>query len=242
MDPAHTAILHAIEAANQFSGSFGKFPEMYFARSPIGLLNVCARRVGEHVWVRSTDVILPNVHLLTSIVDDGLVESPYSPPWLSIWTTPVDDDNSINFLVSHVREGDNTSTERRRYLENFGQSDDRPYRERQQVPGDYDAMVSQGSIAIHEHEHLGANDAGLMLFRRTLREGIDAVARGEDPPFLFREPGRVLRTYVNNQSIKLAEKSDIQQERDQLLAVCKQAVADAVETPPQVARTTRPSA
>jgi nitrite reductase/ring-hydroxylating ferredoxin subunit len=236
IDPAHTAVLHAIEAANQFSASFRHFPETYFARSPIGLLSVCARRVRNNVWVRTIDLIMPNIHLLSSIADDGLSAASYSPPWLSIWTTPVDDNNSINFLLSHMREGDNTPIERRKHLEDFGQSADRPYKERQKVPGDYDAMVSQGPTAIHDAEHLGANDAGIVLFRRALREGIEAVGRGEDPPYLFRTEGELLRTYVNNFAVELAQKPNESDERDQLREVCRQAVEDMLRSPPQLTR------
>jgi hypothetical protein len=233
MDPAHTAVLHAIQGPNQFSPSFGHFPEMRFARSPIGLLNVCARRVDDLVWVRSTDIIMPTIHSLTSIVEDGTAEKPYSPPWLTIWTTPVDDHNSINFLLSHVADGDSTPEERRRYLEDFGQSPDRPYEDRQRIPGDYDAMVSQGPTAIHEHENLGTIDSGVVLFRRVLREGIEAVERGADPPHPVAQGNRAIASYVNNQAIRLARTATAAEERELLGAVCRKVIADSLRDPPQ---------
>jgi nitrite reductase/ring-hydroxylating ferredoxin subunit len=236
MDPAHTAVLHAIQGPDQFSPSFGMFPEMRFARSPIGLLNVCARRVGDLVWVRSTDIIMPVIHSLTSIVEDGTAEKSYSPPWLTIWTTPIDDHNSINFLLSHIEESDTIPPERRRYLEEFGQSPDRPYLERQRVPGDYDAMVSQGPVAIHAHETLGTIDAGVTLFRRLLREGIEAVERGEDPPQPVATGNRAIPSYVNNQALKLPRPATAREDRELLDKVCRQVIADSFRTPPQTAR------
>ena len=48
-----------------------------------------------------------------------------------MWTLPVDDENSINFYISHVRDDDRMPAEKRRELESFGQyKDDRPYAER----------------------------------------------------------------------------------------------------------------
>jgi nitrite reductase/ring-hydroxylating ferredoxin subunit len=236
LDPAHTAVLHAIEGPDQFSPSFGVFPEMAFSRSTLGLLNVCARRVDDLVWARSTDIIMPNIHCLTSIIEDGTSEKPYSPPWLSIWTTPVDDENSINFLLSHIHEDDDIPAERRRYLEDFGQSAERPYEDRQAIPGDYDAMVSQGGVAIHDHEHLGRNDVGVVLFRSLLAEGIDMVERGEDPPYINWKDGEVQTTFVNNQARRVPEGKTPPKDRAILLQTCKTVIEESWKTPPQTLR------
>jgi hypothetical protein len=72
--------------------------------------------------------------------------------------------------------------------DSFGQIPDRPYEERQRVPGDYDAHTGQRPIAIHALEHLVGHDRGVILFRRRLRENIRAVQRGEDPAGVLREP------------------------------------------------------
>ncbi|HVA12477.1 MAG TPA: hypothetical protein VNF99_04460 [Stellaceae bacterium] len=107
---------------------------------------------------------------------------------------PVDDENSINFLLSHIAEDDPTTPERRRFLESFGQQPNRPYAERQRIPGDYDAMVSQGAITDHKRENLGTLDQGIVLFRRRLKREIEAVQRGEDPASIVRD-GRSIPTY-----------------------------------------------
>jgi hypothetical protein len=54
--------------------------------------------------------------------------------------------------------------------------------EHHRMPGDKEAIVSQGPIAIHANEHLATSDRGVIMTRRMLRAAIDAVARGEDPP------------------------------------------------------------
>ena len=55
----------------------------------------------------------------------------------------------------------------------------RTYEERQRAPGDYEAQESQRPIAIHALEHLASTDAGVIMVRRLIREGIRAIQRGE---------------------------------------------------------------
>jgi hypothetical protein len=76
------------------------------------------------------------------------------------------------------------------------------YEEGQLHPGDYEAQVSQRPIAIHGLEHLGATDRGITMFRRQVRRGIRAVAKGEDPPGFVRNGGVVIPTYCNNTIVR----------------------------------------
>lgn len=187
MDPAHTAVLHAIpqmRGMDHFAGEFGEFPEFVFSETSVGMMYLAARKLDDKVWVRSTDYVAPNIHSISSIFESGRKLKSFNPPFRTIWTTPVDDDFSINFTISHVADDDQTLPSKRRYLEIFGQTDERPYRERQIIPGDYDAMVSEGPVEIHALEHLGSHDTGVSMFRRLLRKNIEQVERGEDPaPF-----------------------------------------------------------
>ncbi len=48
--------------------------------------------------------------------------------------------------------------------------------------------VTQGPITDHSLEHLGESDRGVALYRRTLLEEADRVARGEDPMGVIRDP------------------------------------------------------
>jgi nitrite reductase/ring-hydroxylating ferredoxin subunit len=205
-DPAHTAVLHAIEGANQFSNEFGHFPDLAFIETPVGVSYSAVRRVGDNIWIRSNDVVMPTIHCIPSIIEDGHKRKRCSAPWLTIWTTPVDDEHSINFLLSHVSEDDPTPPERRRYLESFGQTPERNYAERQRLPGDYDAMVSQGPIANRKRENLGTLDQGVTMFRRQVRQGIEAVQRGEDPLGVVRGLGSI-STYGNDRVIAVSEMS-----------------------------------
>jgi len=50
------------------------------------------------------------------------------------------------------------------------------------------AWVTQGPLTPRNLEHLGVSDRGIILYRSVLSDAIDAVARGEDPPGLVRDP------------------------------------------------------
>jgi hypothetical protein len=63
----------------------------------------------------------------------------------------------------------------------IGQTGDRPYVERQREPGDYDAVVTQGSVANRKSEHLGTTDKGVVLFRRMLAKAIRDTQEGVQP-------------------------------------------------------------
>ena len=54
------------------------------------------------------------------------------------------------------------------------------------MPGDAEAMVSQGPVAARNREHLASSDRGVILIRQRIREALDAVERGEDPAGVAR--------------------------------------------------------
>jgi hypothetical protein len=53
--------------------------------------------------------------------------------------------------------------------------------EHQRCPGDYEAQVGQGPIAMHSEEHLVSSDRGVSLVRRILRHQLELVGAGRDP-------------------------------------------------------------
>jgi 5,5'-dehydrodivanillate O-demethylase len=50
------------------------------------------------------------------------------------------------------------------------------------------AWETQGAVLDRSREHLGVSDRGVVLYRRMLREQIDAVRQGQDPIGLIRDP------------------------------------------------------
>jgi phenylpropionate dioxygenase-like ring-hydroxylating dioxygenase large terminal subunit len=184
LDPAHTAVLHAWE--DRFADQFGVFPEFEFSEAPGGAFYLAVRRVGDNIWIRSTSVMMPTIAVISDVRENKKLRQA-SPPFMSLFTVPTDDTNTVTFGIPHVR--DDESLERRMAFGwvGDGQSAERPYKERQRIPGDYDAQVGQGAIEKHSKEHLSYHDRGVAMFRRLLKRGIEAVQRGEDPAELAPE-------------------------------------------------------
>jgi nitrite reductase/ring-hydroxylating ferredoxin subunit len=233
MDPAHTAILHAWEG--MFASEFGKFPEITWTETPVGMLYAAARRVGDNVWVRSTDIMLPNIHSITSVFEDGRTPKESAPPWLTIWTVPEDDTSSQQFILCHLAEDDNAPAEARNRAMTVGQTPHRPYPDRQRVPGDYDAMTSQGPIAPHSLEHLGTLDQGVVMFRRLLLGGIRAVKAGRDPHGLSRS-AETLPTYGSDMVVPAASVPGNPDDTAALMQFARRTAADYLKAPPLLSR------
>lgn len=208
LDPHHTNILHVIPQRRgmaHFADTFESFPALTFMETPGGYMYLAARKVQENLWVRSAEFFGANVHCISSIFETGEEPKPASRPFMTFWTLPVDDDHSINFFVSHVSPDEAMPFDKRRALELFGQSEDRPYEERQFIPGDHEAQVGQGPINVFELEHLGSFDRGIALFRRYVRQGIKAVAERRDPRGFYLDQKDVPATFANDRVVKLSE-------------------------------------
>ena len=198
IDPAHTAFLHVIVSGRQpnFSDEMGILPLMRFRTNDVGVYYVASRRVGDNVWVRIVETLMPNVAQLAVDNQKATRENVSQLPFLSVWAVPIDDYNTkrISLLFDDVRQPLSAEQKRRA----FGQIADRPYIERQRKPGDYDAQVSQGPINIHDYENLATSDQGIVLYREMLKQGIHDVQAGRDPVGVFRDQNKVIRTRSQN--------------------------------------------
>jgi phenylpropionate dioxygenase-like ring-hydroxylating dioxygenase large terminal subunit len=238
VDPHHTHVLHAIpqlRGMEHFAPEFSEFPVFTFTETASGVGYLAVRRVGDNVWVRSAETIGSNLHAISSIFESGRQCKPASPPFMSVWALPVDDDRTISFFISSVAENEPMVFEKRRYLEVFGQCDDRAYSERQWLPGDHDAQVSQGAINIHETEHLGTNDRGVVLFRRYIRRGIEAVQRGEDPHGFYLNHAEVPPTFANDLVVPASTIGGNPDDAEALRRFAEQVAKQYVASPPMAA-------
>ncbi len=61
-----------------------------------------------------------------------------------------------------------------------------------------DAMAweTQGAVVDREKEHLAVSDKGIIMFRRMIEEQIIAVAEGQDPLGVLREPHDTINFYI----------------------------------------------
>jgi hypothetical protein len=140
------------------------------------------------------------------IWEDGHKEHPFSGPMMSRWIVPMDNTNTMFVELRHVSETEGVTTpawwaDRSSPLP--GQLAAESYEAGQRNPADYEAQVSQRPIAVHGMEHLGATDRGVTMFRGQVRRGIRAVAGGDDPAGLCRNPGAVIPTYCNDTIVRL---------------------------------------
>src|SRR5262245_30552171 len=207
MDPVHTSFLHAISSGYQFTPAFGALAELDWEETPYGMMYIATRRIGDLVWVRVADFMAPNVHQFTREFEDATREKPASRPVVIRWAVPIDDTHTWNMELAQVDPAWGLTPEQIG-SPGFGQSDNRPYAERQRLPADYDGQASQRDIAVHALEHLTSTDRGVIMFRKIVREGIRAVATGRDPRCLLRIAGPPLPTACQDTVLRIRRETD----------------------------------
>jgi nitrite reductase/ring-hydroxylating ferredoxin subunit len=205
-DPVHTAYLHSIVTGVQFTPSFAALPVLEFAETPLGFLAIATRRCGDNLWIRASDVILPNIAQFGTGFVDGEKEKFALCAAFTRWIVPVDDTNCwvigwrhFNDVIDPRHEGRENDIGLGK-IDLMGQTDERPYIDRQKSPGDWDAMVAQGPIVVRANEHLSSTDKGVALMRRQVREGIRDVQAGKMPA-RPRAYGKGLVSTYNNETI-----------------------------------------
>ena len=206
MDAIHTSFLHTIVSGAVFTDEFGVLPELEFAETPVGMIYIATRRIGDNIWSRSVENVLPNLQQVAPIWETGQKEIPFSGPMMSRWVVPLDDTNSMYIELRHVSETEGIETPdwwADRSVMLPGQMPPDTYEEAQRRPQDFEAQVSQRPIAVHGMEHLGTTDRGITMLRAQIRRGIKAIKEGQDPVGLFRDGGGVIPTYCNNTVVRI---------------------------------------
>jgi len=237
MDPAHTAFLHTIVSGAVFTNEFGVLPELEFAETPVGMIYIATRRVGDNVWARMVEAVLPNLQQVAPIWEDGQREHPFSGPMMSRWIVPLDDTNTMLIEFRHVSDAEGVTpawwADRNVMLP--GQVAAESYEGGQLHPGDYEAQVTQRPIAIHGLEHLGATDRGVSMFRGQLRRGIRAVQTGSDPGGLCRDPGAVIPTYCNDTVVRVPPAQNGADDKQLMRETGRRLAHSYIEAPPLIA-------
>jgi len=166
----------------------------------------------------------PNVHQFTREIEDASAPKAPTRPVIIRWAVPNDDTSTTNFELAQVDAAWGLTPEQVAQP-GFGQSGDRPYAERQRHPADFDAQSSQREVAVHGLEHLGAADRGVIMLRKIVRDGIRAVARGEDPWGTHWPEGHVIRTFTQDTVLRIPSAATPEADRRLLRATGLQAVA-----------------
>jgi nitrite reductase/ring-hydroxylating ferredoxin subunit len=197
MDPAHLAFLHTLPGSVGFTDDLGALGVWDFMETPAGMVYIDTRRQADRVWVRVADFIPPNIHQFPPNADPMAQRTSINRPTATRWAVPIDDTHTMQIGFNRAPEG----RELRRDV-GFGQDGNRPYEERQRVPGDYDAQVSiHGGIARHGLEHLASTDRGVTMLRNMIRRGIRAVQNGADPTHPSCQDGKVIPTYAQDRVV-----------------------------------------
>jgi hypothetical protein len=184
---------------------------------------IATRRIGDLVWVRVADFMAPNVHQFTREIEEAKEERAASRPVVIRWAVPIDDTETWNMELAQVDPAWGLTAEDVAQP-GFGQSDDRPYAERQRHPADYDAQSSQRPIAVHALEHLASTDRGVIMLRRIVRDGIRAVQAGRDPRELLRQPGAPVATVCQDTVLRIPPAPDPEADRHLLLETGRRVV------------------
>ena len=225
MDPIHVVFLHTTVSGLQgiFTTEIAELPELDFMETPIGMVCIATRRVGDNVWVRMNDGMVPNIHQIPTSGQDGSHQITFSRPHFIRWSVPVDDTRTLEISFTHIYEDQETPPHRPGV--GTWEGEGRSYEERQRRPGDYDAQMSQRPIAVHALEHLASTDRGVSMLRNLARQGIRAVQNGNDPRGVVRHEGEVVPTYANDTIIRLPASPTPQADR-QLIRQTARKVAE----------------
>ena len=214
-DPVHSVFLHTRVSGVQFHESWGALPVVEWVRTPLGMMNINVRRWGDNVWVRTTESIMANMNQFGGLWESAEKEKYFHRVSNTRWMRPIDDTHMemigwryINKQVDPDGRSDRSKIGHGRTDVMGHTEEERPYEERQRHPGDFEAMMSQGSVTIHALENLNATDTGVAMLRTLLRRGMNAVAEGKrfiTPP---RDSSKIIPTFAQDTVLKLPPRGE----------------------------------
>ena len=179
MDPFHVFVLHNAFSGQQFTKALAVRPRVSWEATERGMRSIQDRDAENgRVFRRITEVLLPNVRIVPSVGGDNASRARHVG-----WVLPIDDTRTRMYSLLRVDvepgRGPVLPPRARHGGKLWAELTEEEHR---RMPGDAEAMVSQGRITARNREHLASSDRGVILVRQRIREAIDAVERGEDPP------------------------------------------------------------
>ncbi|MSP50959.1 MAG: aromatic ring-hydroxylating dioxygenase subunit alpha [Alphaproteobacteria bacterium] len=233
-DQAHEAFLHCMHSGPQFLDQNGRpitelaiIGELDWWETPAGLACHEARRVGPDVWVRSMELLFPNsVQVCRPPVFPPIYPPEKNrieyPPFLIRWKVPIDDTHTANYSIIFYFHDEPADYFTKPTPAAKALYSNRTYEEMQRSPGDFEAQIGQGPIAIQAREHLGRTDRGLAMMRKMLRDNIEAVRRGDDPKNVVRTANGPIPTYSREMMIRVPMANDPETDKSLLRQLSKQ--------------------
>lgn len=249
-DQMHTYQLHNPEALFEgspppdldlgpftLSNAFVQLPVMDYVevRNGTGMVFIAGRRANDdHVWIRTNDLIVPNITQHAYLFENGDDRRIWHRVHMSRWYVPVDDTNSIIFgwrmFGKDIDPYDGGKEDRMGWDDNdflAAQTGNRPYEEGQRLPGDWEAISSQRSIAVHALENPMGGDLGVYMNRKLIRNAI----RGKNPaatPEAMHEranAGQPTHCYTNNCIFKIPRRATEDEDREMIAKLNRDALA-----------------
>ncbi len=197
MDPAHVAFLHTLPGSEGFTDDFKELAEWDWMETPVGMVYIDTRRLrGQGLGARRRlhSAQHPPV---PAQPDPVALRNAINRPQATTWAVPLDDTHTMQ--IGYYRAPEGKDPQRGTV---FGQDGNRPYEERQRVPGDWDAQVSiHDGMARHGLEHLASTDRGIIMMRNMIRRGIRAVRDGEDLDYRILTNGAAVPTYSHDRVV-----------------------------------------
>ena len=182
VDPFHVVVLHSSFSGTQFVEAMAQMPEVSWDTVELGVRTTSIRRMPDgKVFRRISQAGVPTLRVIPSprVGRYGRLES-------IGWILPIDDHSFRIFVVGRV--GEQGELTRMRSRMNGKLWEELSEEEHRRMPGDYEAMVSQGAIARHSEEHLATSDRGIVMLRRYLKEQLERLQAGEDPAGVGFDP------------------------------------------------------
>ena len=221
MDPMHVVFLHTRVNRVQFTKKLGILPVIRWFETPIGFFYTKGRRMGDHVWISTNDIVLPNFTQAGAVYEstDGVSTKYFGRNSFTRWIVPVDDTHTTVLAYRHFNPRAESPRDEWRTPEALEEIDitrlrNRPYEERQRDPGDYEAVSGQGPITPHGREHLASSDTGVVRYRRRLRSEMLALAEGREPLQPGAQSVAPIPTYGSDTVIRFPPASDAREDEE----------------------------
>jgi phenylpropionate dioxygenase-like ring-hydroxylating dioxygenase large terminal subunit len=182
VDPFHVVILHSSFSGTQFVEQMALMPEVKWETAEHSVRTISRRKLPDgKVLHRISEAGLPTLRVIPNplVKRYGMVES-------LGWVLPIDDHSFRIYVVGRVREQGEIGRMRSRL--NGKLWEELTEEEHQVLPGDYEAMVSQGVFAKHSEETLAMSDVGIVKLRRLLEKQLEAIRAGKDPAGVSFDP------------------------------------------------------
>jgi tert-butyl alcohol monooxygenase / tert-amyl alcohol desaturase len=208
-------------------------------RNGTSMAFIAGRRMSDdRVWWRINECTVPNNTFHAYLFEDGSTPRKFHRVHMARWYVPVDNTNSIIYgwrMFGKAVDPLQVGREERvgwndiDFLE--GQVKNRPYEDQVRLPGDWEVIVGQRPIAIHALENPMAVDAGVYMFRKLLRQGIQSKNPGASPEAMHQRAmdGLPTHCYTQNNVLSISKRADEKEDKDMIREIGRRIIAITTE-------------